>query len=68
MVETITVSRDVFQRLRARLPAVTRAQLFDCYGISETTWNKLRDGKPVKRITFERLWARYARLEQRAAA
>ena len=35
--------------LRARLPAVTREHLFDCYAISETTWTKLRDGKPVKR-------------------
>jgi DNA-binding Xre family transcriptional regulator len=57
MAETVTVSRDTFQRLRARLPAVTREHLFDCYAISETTWTKLRDGKPIKRSTLERILA-----------
>ncbi len=68
MAETVTVSQDTFQSLRARLPAVTREQLFNCYAISETTWNKLREGKPVKRSTLDRILARYARLEPRAAA
>jgi hypothetical protein len=68
MAETVIASRDTFQCLRARLPAVTRERLFDCYAISETTWNKLRDGKPVKRTTLDRILARYALLETRAAA
>jgi len=68
MVETVTISRETFQRLRARLPAVTREHLFDCYAISETTWTKLRDGKPIKRSTLERILLRYERLDARVAA
>lgn len=68
MVETVTVSRETFQRLRVRLPAVTREHLFDCYAISETTWTKLRDGKPIKRSTLERILLRYERLDARVAA
>jgi hypothetical protein len=68
MAETVTVSRDTFQCLRARLPAVTREQLFNCYAISETTWNKLRDGRPVKRTTLDRILERYDRLVSRVAA
>jgi DNA-binding Xre family transcriptional regulator len=68
MVETIIVSRETFQRLRARLPAVTREHLSECYAISETTWTKLRDGKPVKRSTLDRILQRYDRLDARVAA
>lgn len=68
MTETIIVSRETFQRLRSRLPAVTREHLFNCYAISETTWTKLRDGKPVKRSTLERILLRYERLNERVAA
>ncbi len=68
MAETVTISRDVFQRLRSRLPAVTREHLFDCYAISETTWTKLRDGKPVKRSTLDRILAKLATLDARTAA
>jgi len=67
MAETVTVPRDLVQRLRARLPAVTREHLFACYAISETTWTKLRDGKPIKRSTLERILQRYERLLDRAA-
>jgi DNA-binding Xre family transcriptional regulator len=67
MAETVTAPRDLVQRLRARLPAITRAHLFDCYAISETTWTKLRDGKPVKRVTLERILQRYERLSAKAA-
>lgn len=68
MAETVTVSREIFQRLRARLPAVTREHLFECYAISETTWTKLRDGKPVKRSTLERVLAKLEALDARVAA
>ncbi len=67
MAETLTVPRDLVARLRARLPALTREHLFDCYAISETTWTKLRDGKPIKRSTLERILQRYERLTARAA-
>lgn len=68
MIATITVPQDIVLQLRARLPAVTRPHLFACYAISETTWTKLRDGKPIKRSTLERILARYERLNTRAAA
>jgi len=31
------------------------------YGISETTWRRLSKGQPVKRVTLERMRARYER-------
>ena len=68
MAQTIIASRETFQSLRARLPAVTREHLFDCYAISETTWTKLRDGKPIKRSTLERVLAKLAKLDARVAA
>lgn len=68
MAETVTASREIFQRLRDRLPAVTREHLFDCYAISETTWTKLRDGKPVKRSTLDRILVRLEALDARFAA
>lgn len=68
MAETVTASREIFQRLRARLPAVTREHLFECYAISETTWTKLRDGKPVKRSTLDRVLMRLEALDARFAA
>jgi len=68
MAETVTASREIFQRLRARLPAVTREHLFECYAISETTWTKLRDGKPVKRTTLDRILVRLEALDARFAA
>ena len=67
MAETLTVPHDLVQRLRERLPALTREHLSDCYAISETTWTKLRDGRPIKRSTFERILQRYERLVAHAA-
>jgi hypothetical protein len=54
-----TVSRQEFARLKNVLPAATRECLFATFGISETTWVKLRDGKPVKRSTLDRVFKRY---------
>ncbi|HJV41504.1 hypothetical protein [Caulobacter sp.] len=68
MAETVTASQEIFQRLRARLPAVTREHLFECYAISETTWTKLRDGRPVKRSTLDRILVRLEALDARVAA
>ncbi|MFT4254249.1 MAG: hypothetical protein QM608_17415 [Caulobacter sp.] len=65
------IDRDTFMALRRVLPAATKACLQDTFGISETTWVKLRDGRPVKRTTLERLLERYRRMcgemERRAA-
>jgi len=61
VVQTITVSLERFEALKAALPAITREHLTDVYGISETTWTKLRKGEPVKLKTWERIQARLAR-------
>jgi len=67
MTLTVTAPAELVDRLRDRLPAVTREHLRACYGISETTWTKLRDGKPIKHSTLERILEREARLQDRAA-
>ena len=54
--------RDTFLALRRILPAATRTCLQATFGVSETTWVKLRDGRPVKVTTLERVLARYRRL------
>ncbi|WP_184720749.1 hypothetical protein [Caulobacter sp.] len=61
MVQTVTISRERFESLRGALPAVTREHLFSLYGISETTWTKLRRGEPIKLNTWERMLARMER-------
>ena len=61
MVQTITISLERFEVLKAALPAITREHLTDVYGISETTWIKLRRGEPIKLKTWERIQARLAR-------
>jgi acyl-CoA synthetase (AMP-forming)/AMP-acid ligase II len=57
------VPPETFERFKRRLPAITRPHLFDVYGISETTWTKLRKGHPIKLTTLRRIQARYERLE-----
>lgn len=61
MIQTITISVERFEALKAALPAITREHLTDLYGISETTWSKLRKGEPIKLKTWERIQARLAR-------
>ena len=56
------LDRETFQGLRRVLPAATKDCLRDTFGVSETTWVKLRDGRPVKRSTLDRLLDRYRRL------
>lgn len=68
MVQTIIVSLERFEALKAALPAITREHLTDVYGISETTWSKLRKGEPIKLNTWERIQARLARRIQAAAS
>ena len=68
MGEGVCITPADFELLKRELPAITREQLFKVYAISETTWRKLREGRPVKRSTLERMLSRYRRLlEQRAA-
>lgn len=67
MVQTITISLERFNALKTALPAVTREHLTDVYGISETTWTKLRRGEPIKLKTWERIQARLARHLYRAS-
>ncbi len=61
MIQTITISLERFEALKSALPAITREHLTDVYGISETTWTKLRKGEPIKLKTWERIQARLAR-------
>lgn len=61
MLELVTITREEFADLRASLPAITDRYLFDVFGISETTWVKLRKGLPIKRVTLERALAKRER-------
>jgi hypothetical protein len=54
LVDMVTVPPEEVARLRDSLPAITDRYLFDVLGISETTWNKLRRGLPIKRVTLDR--------------
>ena len=60
MIETVIISRERFEVLKSALPAVTREHLTRVYGISETTWTKLRRGEPIKLNTWRRMQARLA--------
>ena len=58
-LEMVTIARDEFEAMRERLPCATREGLFETYRISQNSWYKLRDGRPVKRQTLDRLRERY---------
>ena len=51
-----------FARLRRAIPAVTKDGVMATYRISQHSWYKLRDGKPVKQSVIERVRERYAAL------
>jgi hypothetical protein len=53
VTQTVTISRERFETLKDALPAVTREHLTRVYGISETTWTKLRRGEPIKLNTWD---------------
>lgn len=63
----ITVDPEQVRRLRDLLPALTKAHLQETLGISETTWIRLRDRRPIRQSTYERLIRRstVASLERR---
>lgn len=55
-----TISREEFEILRRSIPAVTKQGVMDTYRISQHSWYKLRDGKPVKQNVIDRMRERYA--------
>lgn len=55
-----TMSKEEFDRLRRSLPAATKEGVMATYGISQHSWYKLRDGKPVKQTVIERIRGRFA--------
>lgn len=61
MLDLVTVTPEEFADLRASLPSITDRYLFDVFGISETTWVKLRKGLPIKRATLARALAKRER-------
>ncbi|PHY18108.1 hypothetical protein [Caulobacter sp. BP25] len=54
----IVVDAEQVRRLRDLLPALTKAHLQETLGISETTWVRLRDRRPIRQSTYERLLKR----------
>lgn len=62
----VVVDREDFQALRRVLPAATKEQIQKTFGVSETTWVKLRDGRPLRRSTLERILHRYGLLADQA--
>lgn len=54
----IIVDLHQVRRIQAALPAITKAHLQETLGISETTWVRLRDARPIRRSTYERLMRR----------
>ena len=68
MAEVVTVPREQFEMLKGSLPAITREHLFGVYGISETTWCKLRNGEPIKLSTWQRIQLRYERMHSALVA
>lgn len=57
-----TISADEFDRLRRSLPAATKEGVMATYRISQHSWYKLRDGKPVKQVVIDRMRERYAQI------
>ena len=55
-----SITREEFNEYRRHIPAVTKAGVMATYHISEHSWYKLRDGKPVKISVLETLKRRFA--------
>jgi hypothetical protein len=59
----VLVNQEQVLALRNALPAVTKVWLQEVLGVSETTWRSLRDGRPIRQSTYDRL---VAKLERRS--
>lgn len=57
--EMVCIEPHEFEAMKAHLPKATPEGLMATYRISQNTWYKLRDGRPVKRKTADQLRARY---------
>ena len=57
-----TITREEFDLFRRSLPKATKEGVSATYHISQHSWYKLRDGKPVKEIVVERLRTRHREL------
>ena len=57
----VLVDQEQVLALRKALPAVTKLWLQEVLGVSETTWRSLRDGRPIRQSTYDRLVARFER-------
>ena len=57
----VLVDQEQVLALRNALPAVTKVWLQEVLGVSETTWRSLRDGRPIRQSTYDRLLARFER-------
>ena len=68
MADVILIPQESFEHLKRALPAITREHLFSVYGISETTWSKLRKGLPIKKATWQRIQLRYEKVRGALAA
>ena len=61
MSASVCISPVQFEQLKRFLPAITREHIMNVYGVSETTWAKLRDGLPIKLSTYDRIISRHQR-------
>jgi len=57
----VLVDQEQVLALRRALPAVTKVWLQEVLGVSETTWRSLRDGRPIRESTYNRLLAKFQR-------
>jgi hypothetical protein len=60
----VLVDQEKVLVLRSALPAVTKVWLQEVLGVSETTWRSLRDGRPIRQSTYNRLLAKLERKSQ----
>ncbi len=58
-----TISPEEFAELRTHLRSATKEGVMATFRISQPSWYKLRDGKPVRQSVVDRLRARHAALQ-----
>jgi hypothetical protein len=64
----VLVNQEQVLALRSALPAVTKVWLQEVLGVSETTWRSLRDGRPIRQSTYDRLIAKLKRTSHGSVA